>query len=88
MAKAKTLANQNLGKIQVQETTNRQKTCCSNCGDLPQGTRLIQIKGSGKWQKSIVYCQDCGAEFLETVRERIEDLDLALGGEEGHEEAD
>lgn len=54
----------NVGKLAVEPVNSRMRTACTSCGSLPQGARLKHTTGAGKWQKSEVYCQTCGEDYI------------------------
>lgn len=68
----------NIGKIEAEKVNPRHRTTCRDCGELPEGRRLKITRGAGKWQKSEVFCRECGREWIRGMAFWLQDLDRHL----------
>jgi len=63
-----------MGVVQTERVNARHRTSCKDCGELPEDIRLKITTGAGKWQKSTVYCADCGPDHLVKIAHYLQEV--------------
>jgi hypothetical protein len=61
-------------RVEVEDVGPRHAAPCGVCGRVPRSRRLRVVDGSGRASKCLVFCSECGADWLVA---RVEDYDRA-----------
>lgn len=66
-------------RAEVEDVNQRMRKPCAECGQLPEGKRLKIVKGSGRHQTVLVFCHECGKDwimrFIAVARRAVHYLD-------------
>lgn len=66
--------------IQIEPVTPRQSIPCSVCGMLPRIMRVKCTYGSGRFAKVVIYCHNCGADYMHSHRNKVKQMETILRG--------
>jgi RNase P subunit RPR2 len=58
-------------RIEIEDVKKAHTKVCAHCCKLPRGRRLKVVEGTARSATTLIYCHDCGWEWLEDHRDEV-----------------